>query len=71
MADPGVYIKNNSRPYTGGVGIMLQISQVVVRQMSSRKLEFAKVANQIANQLLSRAGERAVQTGTSNSEKPY
>ena len=67
MADPGVYIKNNSRPYTGGVGIMLQISQVVVRQMSSRKLEFA----QVENQLLSRVGERAVQAGTSNNEKPY
>jgi len=59
MADPGVYTKNNSRPYTGGVGIMLQISRVVVAQMSSRKLKFAKVANQ----LLSGAGERAVQTG--------
>ena len=31
VADPGVYIKNNSRPYTGGVGIMLQIPQVIVR----------------------------------------
>ncbi len=36
-----------------------------------KALEFAKFANQIANQLLSRAGERTVQTGTSNIEKPY